>query len=257
METQYDKLAQIYDFEWKDLEGDIDFAVEYSKKCGSPILELAVGTGRVAIPIARQGLEIFGIDNSINMINIGLRKIAQLPEEISSKITFIHDNMCNFLIKRKFKFIFVSFNSFLLLTTRKEQDDCLRAVHNHLTDDGLLMIDIFSPNFKLCAEEKSEIRFLRHFYFEPENKTIIQWEYVERNMAEQLMSIDFLYEEYDRNGNLNKSTRHLDMAIIFRFEMQMMLEKNGFEIVEFFGNYDKSEFTVKSPQMIYICKKKL
>ena len=75
-------------------------------------------------------------------------------------------------------------------------------------------------------------------------------------MAEQLMSIDFLYEEYDKNGNLNKSARHLDMAIIFRFEMQMMLEKNGFEIVEFFGNYDKSEFTNKSPQMIYICKKK-
>ena len=152
METQYDKLARFYDFEWKGLEGDIDFVLEYSKKFGSPILELAVGTGRVAIPIAIQGLEIFGIDNSINMINIGQRKVATLPTEISSKITLIHSDMCDFSINRKFKFIFVSFNSFLLLTTKKKQETCLKAIHNHLTDDGLLMIDIFSPNLKLCAE---------------------------------------------------------------------------------------------------------
>jgi len=255
MATEYDKLAKIYDYEWKDLREDIELIIEVAEKCGSPILELAVGTGRIAIPLVKKGFEIVGIDNSIEMIKICQEKISKLPEGLSSKINVIEGDMSNFSLENRFKFIFISFNSFLLLISKKKREDCLKCVYNHLEDDGIFMIDIFSPNFKLCAEEKSDIRFLRHFYYPPENKVILQWEYAERNMAEQLIDIDFLYEEYDKNGNLNRYTRHLNMAIIFRYEMQLLLEKNGFEILEFYGNYDKSKFTNKSSQMIYVCKK--
>ncbi len=255
METQYDNLAEIYDYEWKELKEDIDFIIEYAKKCGSPILELAAGTGRITIPVAQQGFEIYGIDNSKKMLEIGMRKLEKLPEKVASNIKFIEGDMTDFSLEKKFKFIFVPFNSFLLLITKKAQEECIRKIHKHLDKNGIFMVDTFSPNFKLCAEEKSDIRFLRHFYYPPENKTIIQWEYVERNMAEQVMSIDFLYEAYDKGGNFSRFVRHLDMAIIFRFEMQMMLEKNGFEIINLYGSYDKSEFTNKSSQMIYICKK--
>ena len=257
MTTEYDRLAKIYDCEWQDLREDIELIIELARKCGSPILELAVGTGRVAIPLVKQGFEVVGIDNSIEMIKMCREKITQLPDGLSSKIDVIEGDMSNFSLENRFKFIFISLNSFLLLISKKKQEDCLKCIYNHLEDDGIFMVDIFSPNFKLCAEEKSDIRFLRHFYYPPENKVVLQWEYVERNMAEQLMNIDFLYEEYDKDGNLNRYTRHLTMAIIFRYEMQMMLEKNGFEILEFYGNYDKSRFTNKSPQIVYVCRKLL
>jgi ubiquinone/menaquinone biosynthesis C-methylase UbiE len=257
MMTEYDRLSKIYDYEWKDLNKDIDFIVELTGNYGSPILELASGTGRVLIPIVKKGLKVVGIDNSEEMLKICQKKVSELPKYLSSNVELIYGDMKNFSLKHKFKFIFVSFNSFLLLVSKKDQESCLQCVYNHLNDDGIFMVDIFSPNFKLCAEEKSEIRFLRHFHYPPENKVILQWEYVERNMAEQIMSIDFLYEEYDKNGNLNRYARHLTMAIIFRYEMQMMLEKNGLKVLEFYGNYDKSNFTNKSPQMIYICKKSI
>ena len=254
MSTEYDSLASIYDYEWGDLKGDIEFAAELAEEYGPPILELAVGTGRIAIPLAEKGFEITGIDNSAEMLKICEEKIKLLPDP--SKLSVELGDMSGFSLGRKFKFIFVPFNSFLLLSTKKQQEGCLQSVYNHLEDDGCFMVDIFSPDFKLCAEEKSDIRFLRHFYFPPEEKVVIQWEYVERNMAEQVLDIDFLYEAYNKKGELERFTRHLTMALIFRFEMQMMLEKNGFEVVDFFGDHERSPFTSKSPQMIFLCRKK-
>ena len=253
--TEYDGIARIYDSEWSELKGDLEFITELAGKYGSPVLELAVGTGRIAIHLAEKGFEVAGIDNSEEMLKLCRDKISKLSKDVASKIKVEPGNMSNFSLNRSFKFVFVPFNSFLLQPNKTDQENCLKCAYNHLDDDGIFMVDIFSPNFKLCAEEKSDIRFLRHFYFPPEQKVIMQWEYVERNMAEQVLDIDFLYEEYDKNGNINRHTRHLTMGVIFRYEMQLMLEKNGFEIVEFYGNHDKSKFTNESPQLIYICKK--
>ena len=253
MGTEYDSLARIYDYEWSDLKGDIGLITELAGEFGSPILELAVGTGRIAIPLAEKGFEIVGIDNSEEMLKICEEKIKYLPKD--SKINVQLGDMSDFSLRKTFKFIFVPFNSFLLLTSKEKQEKCLRCIYNHLDNDGCFMVDVFSPNFKLCAEEKSDIKFLRHFYYPPEKKVIVQWEYVERNMAEQVMSIDFLYEAYNNDGRLERFARHLTMAVIFRFEMQVMLEKNGFKISALYGNHDKSPFTSKSPQMIFLCKK--
>ncbi|MFC1558493.1 class I SAM-dependent DNA methyltransferase [candidate division KSB1 bacterium] len=254
MRTEYDSLAGIYDYEWGDLTGDIEFVAELAAEYGAPILELASGTGRITIPLAERGFEVTGIDNSEEMLKICEQKMSLLPD--SSKLSVQLGDMSDFSLGKKFKFIFVPFNSFLLLSTKNQQERCLKSVYNHLDDEGCFMVDVFSPDFKLCAEEKSDIRFLRHFYYPPEEKVIIQWEYVERNMAEQVLDIDFLYEAYNKDGKLERFTRHLTMALIFRFEMQMMLEKNGFEVIALYGDHKKSPFISKSPQMIFLCKKR-
>ena len=167
MMSEYDGLSKIYDYEWKDLNKDVDFIIELAGNYGSPILELASGTGRVLIPLIKKGLKVVGIDNSEEMLKICQTKLSELPKRLSSNVELIYGDMKNFSLERKFKFIFVSFNSFLLLTSKKDQESCLKCVYNHLDDNGIFMVDIFSPNFKLCAEEKSEIRFLRHFHSHP------------------------------------------------------------------------------------------
>ncbi len=254
--TEYDDLAAFYDYEWQELTEDIGFIAGECGEAGMPVLELACGTGRVTIPVASGGLEIWGVDNSRRMLEIFEEKLKTLPSEVAARIHPVFGGMEDFSLDRKFRCAFVPFNSFLLLTSREDQNRCLRNVYHHLEDDGTFIVDIFSPRFDLCAQEKSDIRFLRHFYYPPEDLAIIQWEYVERNMAEQVMSIDFLYEWYDRGGTLKRAARSLKMAVIFRYEMQHLLEKNGFEVVRFYGNYDRTPFSMKSPQMIFICRKR-
>lgn len=256
MPTEYDALAVLYDYEWQDLKEDIDFIGTECEKSGSPILELACGTGRITLPLAARGLEVWGLDNSQEMLALLKEKRRSLPDEVAQRLHAIYGTMEEFHLDRQFQSIVIPFNSFLLLTTKQQQEQCIQSVRKHLVPDGFFIVDIFSPRFDLCAQEKSDIRFLKHFFYPSTKQVIIQWEYVERNMAEQVMSIDFLYEIYDNEGNLERLTRSLRMAIIFRFEMQLLLEKNGFEIMEFYGNYDRSLFTKDSPQMIFICRKK-
>lgn len=256
MPTDYDELADFYDYEWQDLRDDINFLAEECGKSGSPVLELACGTGRITIPLASNGLEVWGLDSSQKMLDILKNKRRTLPSEVMNRIHVMYGRMEEFYFDHQFMNIVVPFNSFLLLSSRKDQDRCLRQAWNHLSPEGRFIVDVFSPRFDLCAQEKSEIRFLKHFFYPPTNRVVIQWEYVERNMVEQVMDIDFLYELYDYAGNMERCTRTLRMAIIFRFELQHMLEKNGFEILEFYGNYDRTPFSKNSPQMIYICRKK-
>ncbi len=254
--TQYDDLAEIYDFEWINLKEDIEFVKELAVKSGGPVLELACGTGRLMFPVAEEGIEIVGLDNSRRMLDIGKVNLTRFSKEAQENCTFDYGDMSDFILNRKFPFVFIPFNSFLLLTDKKSQENCLRCVYEHMSDDGFGMVDIFSPNFSLCAKPVSDIRFLRHFAVPSQEKVVIQWEYVERDMANQVLEIDFLYEIYDKKGNVDQKTTHLSMALIFRYEMQYMLEKTGFEVIEFYGNYDKSPFSMESPQLIYTFRKK-
>ena len=64
--SEYVDYAEYYDFD-HDTKFDLEFYLEYARQCGGPILELACGTGRLAIPIAEAGFEIFGLDLSANM----------------------------------------------------------------------------------------------------------------------------------------------------------------------------------------------
>jgi len=253
--TDYDGLAQYYDAEWRDLTQDILFLREEADKTGSPVLELACGTGRILFPIAQDGHDIWGIDNSDAMLKILEKNILKESPETAGRIHFNNQDMRNFSFDMKFKLIIIPFNSFLLLTERKDFDLCLKNCRNHLADDGTFIIDIFSPNFEMCAEKEPKIQFLRHFFVPDEKKVVVQWEYARRDMARQLIDIDFLYEEYDQDGKVVQNSKNLTMSVIFRFEMQYLLEKNGFEVREFYGNYDRSEFAAGSPQLIYICNK--
>ena len=253
----YDALAGYYDTEWRNLVQDIPFLVEEAKKTGGPILELACGTGRITLPLAREGHEIWGIDNSPKMLQILDRKLENEPPDVAKKIHFSTQEMQNFEIDQKFRLIIIPFNSFLLLTDRDDLDKCLLSCRDHLEDDGKLIIDIFSPNFEMCASKEPKIQFLQHFYVRDMKKVVVQWEYATRDMAKQLIDIDFLYEEYDQDGEVTKKTKNLKMSLIFRYEMEYLLEKNGFDVINVYGDYDRSEFSQKSPQIVCICTKKM
>lgn len=254
--TSYDTLAAYYDAEWRDLTQDIPFLLEEARKAGGAVLELACGTGRVALPLARDGFEVWGIDNSTEMLKLFEDKLAKSDNDIKQRIHISNQDMRDFRFEQRFKLIIIPFNSFLLLTDRKDFDICLRNCLHHLDDDGRFIVDIFSPNFELCAIKEPKMQLLQHFYVPELQKVVVQWEYAKRDMAKQIIDVDFLYEEYDRDGNVSKSTRSLKTSLIFRYEMEYLLEKNGFEILNIYGDYDRSPFTAESLQIIFVCCKK-
>src|SRR5213593_2474210 len=141
-ETYGDRWAEIYDEFVAGVKPDTDQTVAVlAELAGSgPALELAIGTGRIALPLAARGIEVRGIDASPAML-------AKLREKPGG--TDIHVTMGDFAdvpVEGRFRLVFVVFNTLFALLTQDDQGRCLRNVAEHLTDDGVFVVEAFVPD---------------------------------------------------------------------------------------------------------------
>ena len=144
--TYGDRIADVYDAWYSDPGhaelGEVARTVAFLKDLagGGPALELGIGTGRVALPLQRAGVEVHGIDASEAMA-------AKLREkEGGGRIPVTIGNFGEFSLPTRFRLIYVPFNTFFGLTTQEEQVACFRAIARHLTEDGVFAMEAFVPD---------------------------------------------------------------------------------------------------------------
>jgi len=253
---KFDMIAEFYDLWTKDYKADVPLWLEYAKKCGSPILELACGTGRVLLPMAQAGFEVVGVDISGRMLKRAQEKFEKEKEDVQRKITLVKGSMTSFDLKEKFNLALIVFNSFQLLLTHKEHDSCLGCVYKHLNPDGRLIISVFYPD--LTRPEgvlRNEMdKPISDYPGKGDLTEILYYQFFDH--AKQITDVRFLLDTVKSDGGLKRDTFDLKLRYFFPMELERILASNGFEIEEFFGNYDKSIFTGKSPLMIFVAKRK-
>ena len=103
-------------------------------------LELGIGTGRIALPLARRGVKVRGLDASTAMVE----RLRQKPG--GSEIPVRIGDFGQFDLGSTFSLVFVVFNTFFALTSQDQQIACLRSASRHLADDGVLVIEAFVPD---------------------------------------------------------------------------------------------------------------
>ena len=135
-----DRIAELYD----DLHGSLDptAAVErlFALADGEAVLELGIGSGRVALPLARRGLEVHGIDPSQSMVD----RLRAQPGGAEIPVTI--GDFADVETDGSFGLVFVAFNTFFALLTQEDQLRCFRNVSDHLAPGGRLVIDGFVPD---------------------------------------------------------------------------------------------------------------
>lgn len=135
-----DAFADVYD-EWyaniSDVEATVRTLVELAD--GRTVLELGVGTGRLAIPLAAAGVEVHGLDTSAAML-------AQMAAKPGGEAVHPHlGDMVRALPDGPFGLVFVAYNTFFNLLTETDQRDCFAAVAQRLADSGVFVIEAFVP----------------------------------------------------------------------------------------------------------------
>jgi SAM-dependent methyltransferase len=140
--TYGDAIADIYDDLYEDLFLDKDAQVEFLAELarGGRTLELAIGTGRVALPLAAKGVEVHGIDASAGMVE----RLKAKPGGTDIKISY--GDMADVDVDGEFGLVFVVFNSFFALTSQEDQVRCFANVARHLTDEGVFVLSAFVPD---------------------------------------------------------------------------------------------------------------
>ena len=145
--TYGDRLADLYDelphVKQQPTDDAVALLAELVGK--GPVLELAIGTGRIALPLVRRGIEVHGIDASSRMV----AKLRAKPGGDGIPVTM--GNFADVAVSGTYPLIFVVFNTFFALLSQDEQIRCLRNVRPRLAPSGLFLLEVFFPNVDLLA----------------------------------------------------------------------------------------------------------
>jgi SAM-dependent methyltransferase len=142
--TYGDRVADLYDELYGEVSfsGDVHITVAFLRDVAGngPMLELGIGTGRVALPLARSGVDVAGIDASRSMV----AKLAAKPDGDRIQVTI--QDFGRFHLGRRFRAIYVVFNTFFGLLSQEDQLSCFESVARHLIQDGVFVMEAFVPD---------------------------------------------------------------------------------------------------------------
>jgi len=143
-ETYGDRIAAIYDRWLEDAgpAGTTAPAVEFlaSLAGDGPVLELGIGTGRIALPLAARGVEIHGVDASTEMV----ARLRGKPGGDGIPITI--GDFAGVPVDGAYSMIFVAFNTIFGLLTQDDQVRCFRESAAHLAPGGAFVLEAFVPD---------------------------------------------------------------------------------------------------------------
>lgn len=139
--SAYDRIARLYDPWSVSVVEDVDFYVAEAVRSGGPVLELGVGTGRIAVPIARAGVRVVGIDSSEGMLAVA----REAAEAAGVGVELRYGDLRDPPVDEQFALVVIPFRTLLHMQTDADRRAALRAVRTHLGDDGRFVFDVFTP----------------------------------------------------------------------------------------------------------------
>ncbi|MDH5793131.1 MAG: class I SAM-dependent methyltransferase [Candidatus Bathyarchaeota archaeon] len=244
----YGPASKYYDlFASKD---DVSFYKELSLKHGKKALELGVGTGRVAIELAKANVSVWGVDNSKYMLNVARQKLRKEKVSIRKRVTLKLGDMRNFRLKETFPFIYIVSSTFEHCITESDQRKCLTSVYNALEGRGILAFDMSQ-----LFPEKPESSWWIDRRPLSAKEEVIRTIFSRRNPQTNVVSVNLFFDVY-RNGKLKERYYEYGEArISSKNEVETVLENVGFKIVSIYGNFDKSAYDKRSQRMIFVVTK--
>ena len=151
----FDTYARFYDLDYAGFDDDVQMVQQFALRCGSPVLELGCGTGRLLLPLAGAGFELTGVDASAAMLAIARQKLAAAG--LSNRTTLLQQWMQELTIGMRFNLAFAAINSFLHVTDMDEQLAALARIRQHLNPEGLLLLDLFNPDLGRLLDARGQV----------------------------------------------------------------------------------------------------
>ena len=251
-DKRYKAIAAYYDAEYADLpmlREDVPFFLGQLPARKQSILELCVGTARAAIPIAAFGHRVTGVDYDDDLLDIARQKRDAAGVQ-AGRLELISGDAKAIDLGEKFDWVCVFFNTLLAFPTLDELDQLLATVRRHLKPRGRLWVDIFNPDLSLLSSPKSVGLEPRAFFVPELNRSVFCTTDVEVDQVAQVQQVTFNYRWFDPAGRTRRERFRFELTWLFPRELQLLMERNGFEIETTCGNYDGSPVTSMSPRII-------
>jgi SAM-dependent methyltransferase len=251
----FDPYSIVVDFyeQWaKPQKDDIPFYVKRATLVRGPVVELGVGTGRVAIPIARAGQDVIGVDASGAMLTEGARKAA--AEGVAGKIKFVEADMRTFVAEPAVELVIIPFRGFLHMLTVEDQLAALDAIRRSLVPGGRLVLNIFLPDPELVVAQNG--RKISHGDFVDERgRRCEMWGMPEYDVTTQLLHLRIGLDVHDDERLVDTIETGFDLRAIHRYEFEHLMIRAGFKIEALYGWFDERPLEGDAREMIWVARK--
>jgi SAM-dependent methyltransferase len=220
MSSPYDAIAELYDPWSASVVEDVGFYLQEARRVGGPVVELGVGTGRIAVPIAADGTHVIGIDSSRGMLDVCARRAALAGVQLDLRVGDLREPP----VTERVPLVICPFRSLLHMHTDEERRRVLAAVHALLVPGGRFAFDVFTPAADDIAE--TQRRWLER---EPGIFEHAVWDEQARTLTLTV------------RGPSGETT--MALAWVSPDEWRALLEESGFEIEACYGWFDRRPFT--------------
>ena len=219
--SPYDAIAELYDPWSRSVVEDVPFYVAEARKAGGPVVELGVGTGRIAIPIAHRVIHVIGIDSSRAMLDACRRRAEDAG--VADRVELRLGDLRRPPIDEPVSLVICPFRSYLHLADDGERVEALEAARAALLPGGRLVFDVFAPAPEDIAETHG--RWLER---EPDIYERADWNTEARTLT---LSV---------RGPEGAAT--MALSWITRDEWQRLLEETGFTVEACYGWFDRTPY---------------
>jgi SAM-dependent methyltransferase len=249
--TDYDLIAPFYDIEHAHFDEDVNLYINFAELCGGPLLELACGSGRLLVPLAREGYTLTGVDSSTSMLNLAQHALEEAG--VAEQCTLVQENMCTVHLEQKFRLAFIALGSFGHACTRHEQRQTLARVHDHLIVGSRFILDISNADVRYMEQLSGQVLHQGTWKRE-EGVLLSHFVSPASSPTKHLLELTHFYEEHRQGDAVQRTITTTHLYLFERNEVELLLEEAGFDIIDVFGDYELSPFEHDSPRMIFIAQ---
>lgn len=253
MDSYQSLSAKVYDFD-KPIGtsfGDIEFyeACLNQLPIKGPILEPAVGTGRLMIPLLKKGFDLQGFDLSPQMLAICKANLRQQQED---EKRVYQASFTDFQYAQKFAAIMIPSGTFLLMTEDQDIQVALKNFHAHLMPGGQLIFDIFlQPEFQVGRTQ------IREFPINEEEKISLTMTEAEINHLTQVTTTYHRYEVWKNHQLVQTELEVFRLKWLGLQEIQLLLQNAGFYNIQITANYQENSAPTSATDTITVIATKL
>ncbi len=248
--------ADLYDYEYRRRRADVTFYRELARRrLGGPgrILELGAGSGRVTVPLARDGHRIVAVDQSPAMLERLRGRVAKLPASVGDRITAVAGELCTFRVPGKFPLVIAAFNVVEHLYTRGEIAACLARVAAHLEPGGAFVFDVQMPDLAWLTRDPTK-RWAKTRFTDPATgRAMFYSTNHDYDPVSQVVLIRLYYEPVDGRGP--GRVVKLSQRKYFPAELEALVAHAGFRVVARYGDFFWAPLEGPAESQVLVCER--
>ena len=250
-ESHYED-GRYYDQAYRRRRHDVRYYVELARKSGGPVLELGVGSGRVALAIAEAGVDVVGVDPMGPMLDRAKERLARLPKRTRERVELRRGSLERLRLRRRFPLVVAPFNVWMHLYTREQIERGFVTVRHHLEPRGRFVFDVLLPDPVTMARNPERRYRGGHV---PHPRGGVKYRYGEYFRYDPMTQIETTILDFEHPTRKSESfCTPLTQRQFFPAELEALLHYNGFAVESHTGDFTDQPITAATESQVIVAR---